>query len=269
MAGVVAFAGQRGQVVWKGKSPFLSEGNDLHYDTYLSSYTLIVHFKLENLIHIWDIGKTKSSEAKAIRLRDDRGYHRRLLVSRWLMLAGGLVAIGGIALWVRVHFLLGILAFLVAIALGVWEWAQHRGMGRHRRIRAILGPHGLGSSDPATWNNALRKQVADPRVAFQAASYADLAQGLIAQRRWSGAMWAARLCVLLEDRGKGERLTDLILSDEEVVDRLRYRGGSVKDRAKEFGPEIPAQQFLTGPIEDHILRVVFHFDGSVTLADRR
>jgi hypothetical protein len=103
---------------------------------------------------------------------------------------------------------------------------------QHQRIRLLLGLHEWGTSDPATWS----EEVVAPKTAFGVESFADLAEKERAAGRWGEAMWAARLCTAVEDEAKGQALTDAILGDSEVVERLRLVRRQPQTRDKEFGP---------------------------------
>lgn len=96
--------------------------------------------------------------------------------------------------------------------------AAHR---RSQRIRRAVGLHAGGTSDPADWlAESLRD--APPPARFGApvlrapATYEAAVGPLLAEGRAREAMWAARLCTALEDRIRGESLTDVILATPSV-----------------------------------------------------
>jgi hypothetical protein len=84
----------------------------------------------------------------------------------------------------------------------------------------VLGPHAAGSSDPATWRKALLNSHPGP-AAFAATSCAEAVPLLLEAGELGRAMMAARLCVALEARREGERLTDRVLKDEGVRQALK------------------------------------------------
>jgi hypothetical protein len=81
---------------------------------------------------------------------------------------------------------------------------------RNRRIRKLLGPYQLGNADPALLRDPPDY---DPAEMFGTPSFADAAADLLQDDKYEDAMWAARLCVALEDRAEGERLTDDVLAE--------------------------------------------------------
>jgi hypothetical protein len=82
---------------------------------------------------------------------------------------------------------------------------------RNRRIRRVLGRHPWGRSDPAMWTQDLLSRINTPKEMFGEDSWSAAVPARLEQGDYSGAMWAARLAVALEDRGNGERLTDEVL----------------------------------------------------------
>jgi hypothetical protein len=101
---------------------------------------------------------------------------------------------------------------------------------RQNNIRRVLGPHVLGSCDPAALvGETLEAFAGNPRMQYGADSYALAVPELLREGRYSQAMWAARLAAALEDRAEGESLTDEVLNHHEVVnalDRVRRDPGS-------------------------------------------
>jgi hypothetical protein len=99
---------------------------------------------------------------------------------------------------------------------------------RTKAIRRVLGPHEVGSSDPATWPSGMLAAVDDPKTFCGTSTYAE---GVAAQLKANSpvkAMWAARLSTALEDRHEGERLTDEVLSQpgmDEALERVRKDPG--------------------------------------------
>src|SRR5207244_2429706 len=116
-------------------------------------------------------------------------------------------------------------------------------------------PNEWGSSDPALWHKSLRKAVRKPQALFKAPTFAAIAESAIAERQWGLAMWAARLCVALEDQQTGEQLTDTILDQGEVHTRLRRIVKAPGMRDTEFGKPFSVQQWIDGSPEDYIIDV--------------
>jgi hypothetical protein len=79
---------------------------------------------------------------------------------------------------------------------------------RTDNVRRILGPHQLGSCDPALMQQPMKP---DPREVYGTDCYADAVPGLLDAGRYSRAMWAARLSTAWEDRAFGEELSDQVL----------------------------------------------------------
>jgi hypothetical protein len=138
----------------------------------------------------------------------------------WLPLLTGLMVSTSCA-----HGLLarmaGFLLFTLSLAGLVVLWMLN---ARDRNIRLLLGWHRLGRSDPATWSEDLLAIIAPATVWFKMESFAAAAEALLREQRYSDAMWAARLTAALEDRQRGDELTNQILSDpaaQQELSRLR------------------------------------------------
>jgi hypothetical protein len=110
-----------------------------------------------------------------------------------------------------IGFLLGcVFAFLTALMVAVEQ--------RQNNVRRVLGPHVLGSCDPAALaGESLEAFAGNPRMQFGADSYALAVPQLLSEGRYAQGMWAARLTAALEDRAEGESLTDEVLNHPEVV----------------------------------------------------
>jgi hypothetical protein len=125
-------------------------------------------------------------------------------------------------LWVAIYICAGLIAPwpLVWIAL----WLVDR---RNRTIRTIIGSWDLGSSDPVTYVKAWIREgeYGKPRR-FLADTWAQAALQCIDKQNWAGGMWAARMCLLMEDHRVGRELTALVLGNPEVRDALRRIRGS-------------------------------------------
>jgi hypothetical protein len=89
---------------------------------------------------------------------------------------------------------------------------------RNRAIRRVLGANTIGNCDPANLPiDILEKMAGNPRMAHGTDTFAEAAHNYFHRRSFARAMWAARICVVLEDRAEGESLTDMILHDPEVI----------------------------------------------------
>jgi hypothetical protein len=85
----MSVAGRRGQVLWKGS--FTGIGQQLTYDTFQVRFGLIVPFALGDVVHIWDIPQTAiGGPCKAIRLRQDPDFKRRVVTANWFGLGATL-----------------------------------------------------------------------------------------------------------------------------------------------------------------------------------
>lgn len=120
--------------------------------------------------------------------------------------------------WVKAEMFLLATALVVIVVLGYWLlWVTDQ---RNRNLRRVLGPHDLGSSDPAIWLQNLLDLMPPPRKLFNAETYGAAVPILLEDRRYGSAMMAARLTVAVEDAKFGEELTDMILNDGEVLEAL-------------------------------------------------
>jgi hypothetical protein len=84
-------------------------------------------------------------------------------------------------------------------------------------LRRVLGPHQLGSCDPAMMKQPMNP---DPRALYGTDCYADAVPALLDAERFSRAMWAARLSTAWEDPALGEELTDHILRHPGVPEAI-------------------------------------------------
>ncbi len=147
----------------------------------------------------------------------------------WLLIAAGcILLIAGIAIASGPQpraFLEGGVALssgVLLAAAGVLLYFVLRSTDRRANdLRRVLGPHQLGSCDPAVMQQPMEP---DPRAVYGTDSYADAVPGLLDAGRYSRAMWAARLSTAWEDRALGEELTDHILGHPgvpEAVEQVR------------------------------------------------
>ncbi len=111
---------------------------------------------------------------------------------------------------------------LIAAGLaGLWS-LRHRAR-RERDVRRVLGPHELGTSDPASWVDEDLAKMPPAEALFGTPTDADAVPKLLQAGAWSGAMWAARLAAA---RGghTGDELTDEVLrhpGTQEALARVR------------------------------------------------
>ncbi len=114
----------------------------------------------------------------------------------------------------------------LAISLGTFQWLKKSDQ-RNLAIRRALGRHRLGSGDPADWNAELARGVQPGAGRASKLAYADSARRAIAAGKYSAAMWDVRLACLVEDRARGEQLSDEILGDlgfREAMERIGKHG---------------------------------------------
>lgn len=121
------------------------------------------------------------------------------------------------AAWVLLEICVAAL-IMCPILLGVLRWRDQR----NREIRRIMGNSRFGSGDPITYD---RKWVAGTDFAtanplYGCESFGEGAMNCIKNHNWWGAMFAARMCILMEDSHVGHQLTQIILDDAEVRDSL-------------------------------------------------
>jgi hypothetical protein len=172
-------------------------------------------------LHVWDwhmqsteLDWTKRTSLyvyRAIPLRWSPGLLARTFLLRWIwlpLLTGLLFSISaahGLIAKMAGFWLFGLCAIVVA---GLWLLNR-----RDQQIRMLLGRHRLGASDPVTWTKDLLALVAPPSAWFRANTFAEACDSLLAQRKASEAMWAARLCAAIEDPERGRELTNRVLRD--------------------------------------------------------
>jgi len=111
-----------------------------------------------------------------------------------------------------------ILSAVTAVMARLWVGRREF---RHRRIRLVLGPREDGSSDPASWGPDRLDVVPDPRSLYDGPTYAGVAKSLMIAGRFPEAMWCARLAAARENVTEGEALTDMILANDRVFERLQ------------------------------------------------
>ena len=225
--------GRRGEIVWK-KAPFIGSGGRRDYDAYLG-WGLLFPIYLTDAVHTWGWGRS-GNQAKAIPLRRDPRFRRMA----HLQDTGGPIAVlsgilflplccsGMSVTWTLVTLVTFILSATTA-------FGSKFGRGRRdKNIRLMLGKHAWGSSDPATWHRSLLAGVVEPSR-NGAATFAELVDAALDDGAYSTAMWAARICAAVEDRGHGEQLTDEILEIPAVREKLRRARSDPGSASREFG----------------------------------
>jgi hypothetical protein len=164
---------------------------------------------------------------KAVHTFDWNGNQYRQIPIRW---SGALVAYAFLRRWLLVSIVIGVIlgfagfadktgASAALIVIGglmvagssVGLWLIRQSDQRTRDIRRVMGPHDLGSSDPATWPESLLQGVKPAKDSFGTLYYAEAVAARLAVGDFSGAMWAARLSTALEGRHSGEELTKAVL----------------------------------------------------------
>src|SRR5262249_51468987 len=131
--------------------------------------------------------------------------------------------------------------FALAITLFfVLRWTD----ARNKAIRRVLGANTIGNCDPAHLpTDVLEKMSGNPRVAHRTDTFAEAARAYLHRRSFARAMWAARVCVALEDRAEGESLTDMILQDPEVIAAIE----EVRRNAQRWQPLMFADEAQPAP----------------------
>jgi hypothetical protein len=101
------------------------------------------------------------------------------------------------------------------------SWSRHRA-DRPRKIRLLLGPHALGTSDPATWlDETVSRVVSSPKEMSEAESFSQASESFLSRQDFHRAMWSARFSTACEDRQHGEWLTDRILDHPGASEALK------------------------------------------------
>ena len=244
----MTFCGRRGDIYWGGEKK-------RQYDAFLVRFGLFVPFLVGNLVHVWDIPQSRFDTCKAIKLRPNASLKKRVLIADWAAVGGVMSLLLCGKYWDRLSAFGGLLILLPSIAMVVMGIILMREPPRVRRIRLVLGTHAWGSSDPATWGKSIRNDVVDPRIGFGVESYSALAERAIADEDWCKAMWAARLCVAVEDTRTGENLTDAILADQEVQICIRLVRRSPQRHKREFGRAPHLRQWLRCDPSVHVFEV--------------
>ena len=151
----------------------------------------------------------------------------------------------------------GLALFLLCAAGFGWLWLLNQ---RDRSIRQHLGRHRLGASDPVTWTDDLLQLLAPASTWFHLPTFADACESLLAQRKFSDAMWAARLCAAIENSERGEALTERVLDNPQAKAELRRQSPSALPREQRPWPLVKSAQgadaefwyerLFDGPLEE-------------------
>jgi hypothetical protein len=105
--------------------------------------------------------------------------------------------------------------FVLSLALSIWLNKCNK---HSRDIRLLLGPHELGSSDPATWPEEILEKF-ESEITYLRGDKIQLAKTALREGKFSEAMLAARFALGKGDK-LGEQVTDLLLHDTRVRDAL-------------------------------------------------
>jgi hypothetical protein len=159
------------------------------------------------------------SQYNLIPIRFSAGLLLKTYLRAWLwliVLAAFIISIVSVnnPAWMWIPAVVGIGG--IALRLFLFKFLDKRDV----QIRRILGFHQWGSSDPGTWTLKHLQGMKSAAELYNKATYASAVDGLLAGRKFSDAMWAARFATGLEDRAEGERLTSLILKDPQVKEAL-------------------------------------------------
>jgi len=172
-------------------------------------------------VHTFD---WNGSQYRQLPIRWSGALMMHTFLNRWLwgfVFAG--VIVGVIAFVDKSGFnpiLLLLALFLIAIAAAIGVILRVSG-ARDKKIRLVLGGVTIGNCDPANFTEDTLRQVAgNPSMVYDVPSYARAAEKMLEQGSYAQAMWAARLCVAVEDASEGEALTDAILSDPKVAEAI-------------------------------------------------
>ena len=119
---------------------------------------------------------------------------------------------------------------------------------RNKSIRYVLGAATVGNCDPAHMQAGLLGEMkADTRVAYGTDSYAEAAEKFHREGAYARAMWCARMAAALEDPREGDRLTDAILADPDVIDAIEHVRRDAGEWAKRMC--LPEDEDSAGPHE--------------------
>jgi hypothetical protein len=188
------------------------------------------------VVHLRQIGDDRY-DALPLRWSDDLVRH--VMLRRWFagfVVAGVIMAAlyGAHARWPPTGYvaeewavlkpIVAVLAPLLTVGGVGGLWALRHRARREREVRRVLGPHKLGTSDPALWVDEDLARVQPAEAMFGSATYAAAVPALFQAGAWSAAMWAARLTAARESATAGAELTDEVLrhpGTREALARVR------------------------------------------------
>ena len=190
-------------------------------------------------LHVWDwhmhsteldwVKRVSVYAYRAIPLRWSPLLLARVFLRGWLwlpLLTGFFFSISGAHSMIA--RMAGFWLFGLCVAAVVGLWLLNR---RDQQIRLLLGRHRLGASDPVTWTDDLLALVVPSQTWFGATTFAQACDSLLAQKKVSEAMWAARLSAALEDPQQGRDLTDRVLRDPAAQAELARLRASAAGRS--------------------------------------
>lgn len=202
----------RGEISWTPGPWYLRTSDFTEFDgveCFCVLYLPLVPFKC---IHVFGRKNAILGEQyQTVPLRWSNSLIGRAFLERWLylLIPVGLVTSGYLF---TDMFLLGLFGLGILIH-GIICWCMlFRTDQRHRDLRRVMGTGIFGSSDPATWAADFLAQTADARSMFGTSTFGAAALGAISRGEFARAMQAARFCAAVEDRDKGEALTNDILN---------------------------------------------------------
>jgi hypothetical protein len=201
--------GSRGDVGW---------GSFDAMEWLVALYMPLVPYKS---VHTFD---WNGQQYRAIPIRWSLDLAVRTFLGRWLWGVGiiGLIFLiptftdkSGLApLWLLICLFLVGLAVLIGVILRLSD-------RRNQDIRRVLGASTIGHCDPAYMTDDMLEQMAgEPRLAYGTETFAEAAEVMLERGSYARAMWAARVCVVRENRQEGEALTNRILTDADVARAL-------------------------------------------------
>jgi hypothetical protein len=190
-------------------------------------------------VHIWEEKEGGTTREAVIPIRESDALVGRVMRRGWsrAFLACGLFFGFAAALYYTIahpppsdpHFArffrwVSFYWFVTISPVALWVlgalWSSRRA-DRPCKIRILLGPHALGTSDPETWlDDTVAQAVPGLKIWLGAESFAEAAERLLESEDFRHAMWAARMSTACEDRRRGEQITDRILKHPRVSEAL-------------------------------------------------
>lgn len=236
--------GSRGDIGW---------GSFDAMEWFVVFYMPIVPYKA---IHTFE---WNGEQYRAIPIRWNWELTLRTFFGNWIWgigILGIIVGFVGVAEWSKPRGMPMLLLGLAMVGIATLGWMLLRITDeRNKNIRRVLGGLTIGTCDPVHMQPKLLEEMAgNPQTMYKQRSFGDAVEPLLDQGRFAQAMWAARLCTVLEDRQEGERLTDLVLADPEVREAIK----DVREKADRW-----ARVMLT---KEERLQLDFRAPGTENLA---